>query len=120
AGTNVDAQIDALGISTVAHVLGVLDDSAFDTAIGSADVTLHLRWPTALEISGPWLRALSAARPTVITDLAHLSGIPTLDPRTWHLHAPIDPTMSESDAVAIATDILDEDHSLRLALSRLA
>jgi hypothetical protein len=63
---------------------------------------------------------LSAARPTVITDLAHLTGVPTLDPRTWHLHAPIDPAMSDEDAVAIAIDILDEDHSLRLAISRLA
>jgi len=117
---NVRAMADALGIGDVTHVLGTLDDDAFDAAIGAVDVSLHLRWPTALEISGPWLRALSAARPTVITDLAHLAGVPAIDPRTWHLHAPADPAMSDADAVAIAVDILDEDHSLRLALMRLA
>ena len=35
---------------------------------------LNLRWPTAREMSGPWLRALAAGRPTVIIDLAHLVG----------------------------------------------
>jgi glycosyltransferase involved in cell wall biosynthesis len=117
---HVRSLADSLGIGDVTHMMGVVDDAAFDTAIGAVDVSLHLRWPTALETSGPWLLALSAERPTVLTDLAHLTGVPTLDPRTWHLHAPIDPAMSEDAAVAVAVDILDEDHSLRLALSRLA
>ncbi len=90
------------------------DDARFDDLIAAVDVSLHLRWPTALETSGPWLRALAAGRATVVTDLPHLSHVPALDPRDWR-----DPPGRQA-AVAVAIDILDEDHSLRLALKRLA
>jgi glycosyltransferase involved in cell wall biosynthesis len=120
---NVQELAHELGVDTVVHLLGELDDTTFDRAIASVDVSLHLRWPTAVETSGPWLLALSAARPTVITDLAHLASVPTLDARTWRCHQPEwSPGSSDpgTDAVAVAIDILDEDHSLRLALQRLA
>ena len=51
--------------------------------LAACDVTLNLRWPTARETSGPWLRALAAGSPTIITDLVHLGDVPSLDPRTW-------------------------------------
>jgi hypothetical protein len=102
-------------------------------------VSLNLRWPTARETSGPWLRALAAARPTIITDLVHLDDVPSLDPRTWRVNcvgmrdpvsgirerggaAPLTthPACGLPDPICIAVDILDEDHSLRLAMRRLA
>jgi hypothetical protein len=43
--------------------------------------------------------------------------VPSLDPRTW---ANREPRTANRDAVTIAIDILDEDHSLRLAMRRLA
>jgi len=110
-------------------------DAELTDHIAACDVTLNLRWPTARETSGPWLRALAAGKPTVVTDLAHLTDFASLDPRTWHLQeasAPIGERSSairdrpsvighrSSDAVAVAIDILDEDHSLRLAMRRLA
>jgi hypothetical protein len=52
--------------------------------------------------------------------------VPTLDPRSWTLlHARADaasvgqPPVA-ADAVAVSIDILDEDHSLELAMRRLA
>ena len=54
----------------------------------------------------------------MIIDAAHLTAIPTLDPRTWRPHAPAPPRAGEP--VAVALDILDEDHSLKLAMHRLA
>jgi hypothetical protein len=127
---------------------GYLDDERELTdCIAACDVALNLRWPTAREISGPWLRALAAGRPTIIMDLEHLADVPSLDPRTWTLNlvgvpAPESPrTPPEEatgrprhsspgpiasgggrlpDAVAVAIDVLDEDHSLRLAMRRLA
>jgi hypothetical protein len=79
-------------------------------------VSLNLRWPTALETSGPWLRALSAGRATVVTELAHQADVPTLDPRTWQPASPD----RRGAPIAAGIDILDEDHSLALALRRLA
>jgi glycosyltransferase involved in cell wall biosynthesis len=87
------------------------DDELTDH-IAASDVTLNLRWPTARETSGPWLRALAAGRPTVIVDLLHLRHVPSVDPRTWR------PNQREVP-VCVAIDIMDEEHSLRLAMRRL-
>ncbi|HUR21447.1 MAG TPA: glycosyltransferase family 4 protein [Vicinamibacterales bacterium] len=116
----LDEMLDAFGIRDVTHVAGRLTDSQFDEAVVSCDVGLNLRWPTAREVSGPWLRMLSAGLPTVVVDAAHHVDVPTLDPRTWLCHAPgpLAPN-PEARAVAVGIDILDEDHSLRLALRRL-
>ena len=113
--------IRALALDDVVTRLGPLGDHQFDDAIAAVDVSLHLRWPTALEMSGPWLRALAAGRPTVIIDHAHLSDVPTLDPRTWRRHTPGPQSIEgDAEAVAVAVDILDEEHSLRLAIEMLA
>jgi glycosyltransferase involved in cell wall biosynthesis len=115
------AEARAAGIADAVDLATSLDTPAFDRAIAAVDVGLHLRWPTALETSGPWLRALAAARPTIVMDLAHLAHVPSLDPRTWRRHGPADPTDPSPDlAATIAIDVLDEDHSLRLAMQRLA
>jgi glycosyltransferase involved in cell wall biosynthesis len=94
-------------------------DAALSECIAACDVALNLRWPTAREISGPWLRALAAARPTIIMDLEHLADVPSLDPRTWTLGVR-EAGSGKREAVTIAIDIMDEDHSLRLAMRRLA
>ena len=91
-------------------------DEAFTENIAACDVALNLRWPTAREVSGPWLRCLAAGKPTVIVDLAHLANVPALDPRTWQSNAG---SASSVTPCAVAIDILDEDHSLRLAMRRL-
>jgi len=113
--------------------------------IAACDVSLNLRWPTAREVSGPWLRALAAGRPTITIDLAHMVDVTALDPRTWKMnHAAIrdsqfatredrvrdaaadadhpnrEPRTANREPVTVAVDILDEDHSLRLAMRRLA
>ena len=103
--------------------------------IAACDVSLNLRWPTAREMSGPWLRALAGARPTITIDLAHLVDVPSIDPRTWKMNTAAsgssllasrsespnsEPPAASRDPVTVAIDILDEDHSLRLAMRRLA
>ena len=112
------ADVRRRGLGSRVTITGYLEtDAELTDCIAACDVSLNLRWPTAREMSGPWLRALAAGRPTVIIDLAHLAHVPSLDPRTWRLR----PTGSGTIApVTVAIDILDEDHSLRLAMRRLA
>ena len=162
---DVRAGIAAHGLEDRVTVTGyVNDDRDLTDHLAACDVSLNLRWPTAGETSGPWLRALAAGVATVITDLVHLGDVPSLDPRTWTLNpvavsmtddrwpmadsgfdrrsllsdatstaqAPVRPhighrtsdighrTATAPAPVAIAIDILDEDHSLRLAMRRLA
>jgi hypothetical protein len=73
-----------------------------------------MRWPTSRETSASWLRCLAAGKPTISTDLIHIVDVPTLDPRNWSVLAGL------SAPVGVSIDLLDEDHSLKLAIRRLA
>jgi glycosyltransferase involved in cell wall biosynthesis len=96
------------------HAAGHVPHEAIGDYLSAADACLCLRWPTAQETSASWLRCLAAARPTVISDLAHLVDIPSIDPRTWK------PSHRSQQPVAIAIDLLDEDRALLEAMRRLA
>jgi glycosyltransferase involved in cell wall biosynthesis len=123
---DVHADAEAHGVADLVEVTGWVGDDAFDRAILDADVCLCLRWPTNREASGPWIRALAAGKPTIVNDLTHLVDLPTLDPRTWTVQvaspAAADATRGwrREEAIAVAVDILDEDHSLAIAMRRLA
>jgi glycosyltransferase involved in cell wall biosynthesis len=96
------------------HVAGYVTDAAIGDYLSAADACLCLRWPTTQETSASWLQCLAAARPTVISDLAHLVDIPSIDPLTWRAsHGSCEP-------VTIAIDLVDEDRALLLAMRRLA
>ena len=117
---DVAADVERLGMAAHVTITGyVEDDEMFTDYVAASEVSVNLRWPTAREVSGPWVHALAAGRATIITDLVHMSHVPALDPRTWRtnhvssaLHAP--------EPVTVAIDLLDEAHSLGLALRRLA
>jgi glycosyltransferase involved in cell wall biosynthesis len=122
---DVMADAERLGVADRFEVTGFLSDEALLAHVANADICLCLRWPTSRETSASWLRCLSAGKPTIINDLVHLVDVPTLDPRTWELLearatreslAPAD----ADRAVAVSVDILDEDHSLELAMRQLA
>jgi glycosyltransferase involved in cell wall biosynthesis len=123
---DVHADAERLGVADLVEITGHVRDADFDRHIAESDVCLCLRWPSNREASGPWLRALAAGKPTVITDLSHLVDVPTVDPRTWQTQsAPqgaadaLRPLPLDA-AVAVGIDILDEDHSLARAMRRLA
>jgi glycosyltransferase involved in cell wall biosynthesis len=96
------------------HVTGHIADDRVADHLAAADVCLCLRWPTAGETSASWLRALAAARPTVVTGLAHLADVPTLDAAHWQ------PSQRSRDPIAVSVDLLDEGEGLLAAMSRLA
>ncbi len=115
ASNEITRDVRNRGLDDRVVLTGYLDtDDALTDAIAAVDVTLNLRWPTAREMSGPWLRSLAAGKPSIIVDLAQTMDVPSLDPRTWTCRWP------NRDPVTVAIDILDEDHSLRLAMRRLA
>ncbi|MEN3337234.1 MAG: hypothetical protein V7647_910 [Acidobacteriota bacterium] len=154
---DVAADVRRRGLESRVTITGYLESEAELTAcIAACDVALALRWPTAREISGPWLRALGAGRATIIMDLEHLSDVPSLDPRTWTLNAGPESSVRRERAtpsprhsspdlfgsgggqapvsdlpipgqeprvpspVCVAIDVMDEDHSLQLAMRRLS
>jgi glycosyltransferase involved in cell wall biosynthesis len=102
------------GLPGRVHVTGYVENRHVPDYLAAADACLCLRWPSAGETSASWLRALAAGKPTVITALAHLADVPTLDALTWRASHP------GTAAVAIAVDLLDEEEGLSAAMARLA
>ena len=108
------------------HVTWVSRDEAPDLSalVSAADVCVCLQWPSGRHAMMSLVESLAAGKPAIVTDLADRVDIPSLDPRDWHLRplASVDaePGGSPSDAACVSIDLLDESHSLRLAMSRLA
>jgi glycosyltransferase involved in cell wall biosynthesis len=115
---DVAGDIQARALAAAVTLTGHVDDEAFTSYLAAADVSLNLRWPSAREVSGPWVRALAAGCPTVTTDLWHTSDVPGLDPRSWTVSHDWS-SLTPPPPVTVKIDILDEDHSLRLAMRRL-
>ncbi len=146
AGESVDyydlhAEAGALGAAGRVTFAGYVADEEIDDYLAASDVCLCMRWPTSRETSASWLRCLAAGKPTISTDLVHTADVPTLDPRNWSVldarpkarlteqkpltgQEPLTESEPEPESLAgpvgVSIDILDEDHSLKLAMRRLA
>jgi len=121
---DVGAQAAALGLGGRTVVTGFVDDAELGSYLEASDVCLCLRWPSGRETSASWLRCLAAARPTIITDLAHIDDVPAYDPRSWTVLEPYaGDEKPEGTALSgpccVTIDLLDEVHSLTIALRRL-
>jgi glycosyltransferase involved in cell wall biosynthesis len=127
------AEAEALAIGDRVTFVGYVPDDKIDDYLSASDVCLCMRWPTSRETSASWLRCLAAGKPTISTDLVHTVDVPTLDPRDWSVLAGLKAgTTNEAEErdqvgpfdnskpVGVSIDILDEDHSLKLAIRRLA
>ena len=120
-----DPQADArrLDIADRVTVTGYVDEDEMPGYIAAADICFCQRWPSSRETSASWLRCMAAGKPTIVTDLVHLTDVRSLDPRSWTVAGY--PTGRDASghvvrAACISIDILDEDHSLGLAVRRIA
>ena len=116
------AEAQRLGIGDRVTVTGYIDEEVLPDYVASSDVGFCLRWPSSRETSASWLRCLAAGKPTIVTDLVHLTDVPSIDPRDWNVAGC--PTGRDSygnlvHPACVSIDILDEDHSLALAVSRI-
>ena len=110
------SEIEAAGLDGMVTITGYVADDAVDDYLAASDVCLCMRWPTSRETSASWRRCLAAGKPTISTDLVHTVDVPMLDPRNWSVST----TERGAPAVGVSIDILDEIHSLTLAIRRLA
>ena len=84
--------------------------------IAESDVVVAFEWPARREPPVAALAAMAAARPTIVLETHATAGWPALDPQTWQ---PRDRLAREAPAM-VSIDVRDEEHSLALALRRLA
>jgi len=113
---DIRADVRSNGLDGSVTIAGYVADEEVDDYIAASDVCVCMRWPTSRETSESWRRCLAAGKPTISTDLIDTVDVPTLDPRNWSLLS----TDPNAGAVGVSIDILDELHSLRLAIRRLA
>ena len=106
------------GIADRVHLAGYVPDTELPAYLATADVCACMRWPSNGETSASWLRCLAAGRATIITDLEYLCDVPTVDPRGWR-RLDISPPEATRPPVAVSIELIDELHSLQLALDRL-
>lgn len=113
---DVRADIEAHVPGGRVHVAGFVPDAELPAYLAASDLCVCLRWPTNRETSASWLRCLAAGTATIVSDLTHLGDVPMLDPRGWRV---LDASAGGRDPIAVSIDVLDEQHSLGLALERL-
>ena len=68
--------IRALGLESNVRLLGYTPVEEFSGYIAACDVVVNLRYPTVGESSGSLLRAMSAGRPSLVSDIGAFSEIP--------------------------------------------
>ncbi len=115
---DVMPEAQAAGVADLVTVTGFVADAELPAYLAAADMVSCLRFPSAGETSASWLRALAAGRPTLVSDLPQHAALPTLDPRSWTV-VPANPRAG-SGPIAVSIDLLDEVHSLTLALKHLS
>jgi hypothetical protein len=80
------------------------------------DVAIALEWPPPRSLPVKALRAMAAGLPVIVFETEAAAAMPTLDPQTWQSRGYQD----RNAPVAISIDPRDEEHSLMLAMRRLA
>jgi len=102
-------RVRADGLLLESHVASARD-------VPSADVVVAVRWPLH---GAPLMSALSgmaAARPVVVAETSTTAAWAALDPQTWRTR-----DVGRGDTpIVVSIDPRDEEHSLVLALRRLA
>lgn len=118
---DVRRDVAEAGVADRVTHAGYVDDAALDDCLAAVDVCLCLRWPSNYETSASWLRCLAAGKPTVVTDLPHLTDVPALfNPGNGTPPPPGTGSDAGAAPVTVAIDILDEDRALPDILRSLA
>ena len=95
-------------------------ESVDATSVRDADVIVATRWPS---LGRPLLAALTGAaagKAVVVAETESTAAWPALDPQTWQPRALATGVAPPQKPMAISIDPRDEEHSLVLALTRLA
>jgi hypothetical protein len=85
-----------------------------DTPV-EADVIVAREWPPTPGPPLAALHAMAAGRPVIVLEVEVTAGWPALDPQTWQPRG-----FSTDPPIVVSLDPRDEEHSLMLALVRLA
>lgn len=104
------AHARAAGAGAVAIV-----DASPERLVRDADVIISMRCAARGEVDRLAVAALAAGTPLVTLETENTADWPALNPQTWRPRA-----LATDPPVAVTVDVRDEEHSLALAVQRLA
>jgi glycosyltransferase involved in cell wall biosynthesis len=113
---DLELQAEEHGLSlgeSVVH-LGYLDERDIQPFLAGCDILVSLRWPTMGETSASVIRALSAGRPIVVSDVGWFSELPD----RVAAKVPVGP--AEVETLTAFLDALASDEELRRKMGRAA
>jgi hypothetical protein len=85
-----------------------------------ADVIIALDWPPPAGPPQAALAALTAGKPVIVLETLATAAWPAFDPQTWQARGFAPPSSRGETPIAVSLDPRDEEHSLVLAMTRLA
>ena len=91
----------------------VIAEASADRVLDDADIIVAMSWPPDEATSA--IAGMAAGKAVVVFEAAHTAGWPALDPQTWQPRG-----WTAERPVVVSVDPRDEEHSLSLALRRLA
>jgi glycosyltransferase involved in cell wall biosynthesis len=113
---DLELQAEEHGLSlgeSVVH-LGYLDEHEIQPLLAACDILVSLRWPTMGETSASVIRALTAGRPIVVSDVGWFSELPD----RVAAKVPVGP--GEVETLTAFLDALASDEGLRRKMGRAA
>lgn len=94
----------------------LLVEADVEHLLREAAAILALHWPSFGEPPTAALLGMAAAKPVVVSETFATAGWPAFDPQTWRPRA----IESNETPIVVSIDPRDEEHSLMLAMKRLA
>ncbi len=91
----------------------LIADSA-ESVLENADILVAVTWPPADELTMA-LAGMAAGRAVIVLETESTAGWPALDPQTWQPRG-----WTGQPPIVVSIDPRDEEHSLAIALRRLA
>ncbi len=96
--------------------IDLMKGESIDRALAECDVVIALTWPTFDAPLTAALAGMAAGKPVITFELQTTADWPALDPQTWRPRG-----IATAEApIAVTIDPRDEEHSLMLAMRRLA
>ena len=104
----------ALGRARDAGARLELVSGSAESVLENADIVIAVAWPPADELTMA-LAGMAAGRAVIVLETEITAGLPALDPQTWQPRG-----WTGQPPIVVSIDPRDEEHSLALALRRLA
>ena len=104
----------ALGRARDAGARVELFSGSAESVLENADIVIAVTWPPSDELTMA-LAGMAAGRAVIVLETETTAGWPALDPQTWQPRG-----WTHQRPIVVSIDPRDEEHSLALALRRLA